>query len=100
MAKGPLTKMVAHSRQSIAKPADGGFVELRPTKSKATIFAEDVRGSGIPAARLDIGANLMSLNFDLRLHGGDHTAGLGGGDFFYPPRVSRPLLMGTELSLL
>ena len=66
------------SRQSIAKPADGGLVEL-PTKSKATIFAEDVRSSGIPAARLDIGANLMSLNFDLRLHGGDRTAGVGGG---------------------
>ena len=63
------------SRQSIARPADGGLVEL-PTRSKATIFAEDVRGSGIPATRLDIGANSMSLNSDdLRLHGGDKTAG-------------------------
>ena len=87
------------SRQSIAKPADGGLVEL-PTRSKATIFAEDVRGSGIPATRLDIGANSMSLNYDLRLHSGDQTTGLRGGDFFHPPRVSRPLLMGTELSLL
>ena len=67
------------SRQSIAKPADGGLVEL-PTKSKATIFAEDVRSSGIPAARLDIGANSMSLNSDFRLHGGHQTAGLGGGE--------------------
>jgi len=60
------------SRQSIAKPADGGFVELLP-RSKATIFAENVRGSGIPAARLDIGPNSMSLDC---------------------------VLMGTELSLL
>jgi len=71
------------SRQSIAKPTDGGFVEL-PPRSKATIFAEDVRGSGIPAARLDIGPN-SRLGFDSRrCHGGHQTTGLGGGRLLSP----------------
>ena len=71
------------SRHSIAEPADGGFVEL-PPRSKATIFAEDVRGSGIPAARLDIGPN-SRLGFDSRrCHGGHQTTGLGGGRLLSP----------------
>ncbi|CAM9296791.1 unnamed protein product, partial [Heterosigma akashiwo] len=68
----------SNSGQSIARPADGGFVEL-PPKSKATIFAEDIRGYGIPAARLDIGPTSMSLDCDLRRYGGHQTTGIGGG---------------------
>ena len=49
-----------------------------PPRSKATIFAEDVRGSGIPAARLDIGPNSLSLDCDSRRHGGHQTTGLRG----------------------
>ena len=71
------------SRQSIAKPTDGGFVEL-PSKSKATIFAEDVRGSGIPAARLDIGPNSRLDSDSRRCHGGHQTTGLGGGRLLSP----------------